>query len=154
VPVPLRSVLVLIDGRTVYTPLSQAVYWQVQDTLLENIERSKSSEARSGTIWGANAVNAVINIITRLQRYPWNARICRGEISTKACPISGTGREGQSFNYRMYEGLHPGPRVPSRSKTFDDWRMGQAGFRSDWDLNDRDSFTLQVTIYNGDADRA
>src|SRR5207244_6645964 len=60
-----RSVLVLIDGRTVYTPLFAGVYWQVQDTLLEDIERIEVIRGPGGTIWGANAVNAVINIITK-----------------------------------------------------------------------------------------
>jgi iron complex outermembrane receptor protein len=59
-----RSVLVLIDGRTVYTPLFAGVYWQVQDTLLEDIERIEVIRGPGGTIWGANAVNGVINIIT------------------------------------------------------------------------------------------
>src|SRR6266853_4200406 len=60
-----RSVLVLIDGRTVYTPLFAGVYWEVQDTLLEDIERIEVIRGPGGTIWGANAVNAVINIITK-----------------------------------------------------------------------------------------
>src|SRR6266849_5349428 len=60
-----RSVLVLIDGRSVYTPLFAGVYWQVQDTLLEDIERIEVIRGPGGTIWGANAVNAVINIITK-----------------------------------------------------------------------------------------
>src|SRR6202158_127293 len=60
-----RSVLVLIDGRSVYTPLFAGVYWQVQDTLLEDIDRIEIIRGPGGTIWGANAVNAVINIITK-----------------------------------------------------------------------------------------
>src|SRR5690349_13014198 len=57
-----RSVLVLIDGRSVYTPLFAGVWWQVQDTLLEDVERIEVIRGPGGTIWGANAVNAVINI--------------------------------------------------------------------------------------------
>src|SRR6266852_1040967 len=60
-----RSVLVLIDGRSVYTPLFAGVYWQVQDTLLEDVERIEVIRGPGGTIWGANAVNAVINIFTK-----------------------------------------------------------------------------------------
>src|SRR3989449_10573309 len=59
-----RSVLVLIDGRTVYTPLFAGVYWEVQDTLLEDIDRIEVIRGPGGTIWGANAVNGGINIIT------------------------------------------------------------------------------------------
>src|SRR6266404_1703948 len=60
-----RSVLVLLDGRTVYTPLFAGVYWEVQDTLLPDIDRIEVIRGPGGTIWGANAVNAVINIITK-----------------------------------------------------------------------------------------
>jgi iron complex outermembrane receptor protein len=63
----------------------------------------------------------------------------------------GAGR-GKSFNYRMYgKAFTRGPEFHPDHKQFDDWRMGQAGFRSDWDLNDRDKFTLQGDLYNGDA---
>jgi iron complex outermembrane receptor protein len=60
-----RAVLVLIDGRSVYTPLFAGVYWEVQDTLLEDVDRIEVIRGPGGTIWGANAVNGVINIITR-----------------------------------------------------------------------------------------
>ncbi len=60
-----RSVLVLIDGRTVFTPLFAGTYWEVQDTLLEDVDRIEVIRGPGGTIWGPNAVNGVINIITR-----------------------------------------------------------------------------------------
>jgi iron complex outermembrane receptor protein len=60
-----RSMLVLIDGPSVYTPLFAGVYWDVQDTLLEDIDRIEVIRGPGGTIWGANAVNGVINIITK-----------------------------------------------------------------------------------------
>jgi iron complex outermembrane recepter protein len=149
-----RSVLVLIDGRTVYTPLFAGVYWQVQDTLLEDIERIEVIRGPGGTIWGANAVNAVINIITK------NAKETRGMLaSTGGGNIDqgfvnfryGAGND-KSLNYRVYgKTFSRGPEFHPNGSPFDDWRMGQAGFRADADLHNRDTFTLQGDLYNGDA---
>src|SRR5947209_5033643 len=60
-----RSLLVLIDGRNVYTPLFGGVYWHVQDVVLEDIDRIEVIRGPGGTVWGANAVNGVVNIITK-----------------------------------------------------------------------------------------
>src|SRR4051812_31035333 len=60
-----KSVLVLIDGRNVYTPLFAGVYWDVQDLVLEDIDRIEVIRGPGGTIWGPNAVNGVINIVTK-----------------------------------------------------------------------------------------
>jgi len=149
-----RSVLVLIDGRSVYTPLFAGVYWQVQDALLEDIERIEVIRGPGGTIWGANAVNAVINIITK------NAKDTHGTlVSTGGGNIDqgfvnfryGAGN-GQSFNYRIYgKAFSRGPEFHPDRRQFDDWRMGQAGFRADWDLHNRDTLTLQGDLYNGDG---
>jgi iron complex outermembrane receptor protein len=149
-----RSVLVLIDGRTVYTPLFAGVYWQVQDTLLEDIERIEVIRGPGGTIWGANAVNGVINIITKNSKDTQGMLASAGGGNIDQGFVNfryGAGR-GKSFNYRMYgKAFTRGPEFHPDHKQFDDWRMGQAGFRSDWDLNDRDKFTLQGDLYNGDA---
>src|ERR1043166_4936965 len=60
-----NKLLVLIDGRTVYTPLYAGVFWDVQDTLLQDIDRIEVISGPGGTLWGANAVNGVINVITK-----------------------------------------------------------------------------------------
>src|SRR5438309_3101227 len=149
-----RSVLVLIDGRSVYTPLFAGVYWQVQDTLLEDIERIEVIRGPGGTIWGANAVNGVINIITK------SAKDTRGMLASAGGGNIdqgfvnfryGAGR-GKSFNYRIYgKAFTRGPEFHPDGHLFDDWRMGQTGFRADWDLHQRDTLTLQGDLYNGDA---
>ena len=149
-----RSVLVLIDGRSVYTPLFAGVYWQVQDTLLEDIERIEVIRGPGGTIWGANAVNAVINIITK------SAKDTRGILaSTGGGNLDqgfghfryGAGND-KGFDYRIYgKAFVRGPQYHPDGHSFDDWRMGQAGFRTDWDLHQRDTLTLQGDLYSGDA---
>ena len=149
-----RSVLVLIDGRTVYTPLFAGVYWQVQDTLLEDIERIEVIRGPGGTIWGANAVNAVINIITKNAKETYGTLISSGGGNLDQGFVNfryGSGN-GRNFNYRVYgKAFTRGPEFHSDGRQFDDWRMGQTGFRADLDSNDRDTFTLQGDLYRGEA---
>jgi iron complex outermembrane receptor protein len=149
-----RSVLVLIDGRTVYTPLFAGVFWQVQDTLLEDIDRIEVIRGPGGTIWGANAVNAVINVITKNAKDTHGTLVSAGGGNFDQGFVDfryGAGN-GKNFNYRVYgKAFTRSPEFhPDRSQ-FDDWRMGQSGFRADWDLHSRDTLTLQGDLYNGDA---
>jgi iron complex outermembrane recepter protein len=149
-----RSVLVLIDGRSVYTPLFAGVYWQVQDTLLEDVERIEVIRGPGGTIWGANAVNGVINIITK------NSKDTHGTlVSTGGGNLDqgfgnfryGAGND-KGFNYRIYgKAFARGAEYHPDGHRFDDWQMGQTGFRTDWDLHQRDTLTLQGDLYSGDA---
>src|SRR2546421_3257355 len=149
-----RSVLVLIDGRTVYTPLFAGVFWQVQDTLLEDIERIEVVRGPGATIWGANAVNAVINIITKSAKDTHGTLVSAGG-GNKDQGFGGFrygAGAGKSFNYRVYgKAFTRGPEFHPDRKQFDDWRMGQTGFRADWDLHTRDKLTLQGDLYKGDA---
>jgi iron complex outermembrane recepter protein len=149
-----RSVLVLIDGRSVYTPLFAGVYWQVQDTLLEDIERIEVIRGPGGTIWGANAVNGVINIITKGAQETHGTLVSAGGGNVDQGFVNfryGAGN-GKGFNYRVYgKTFTRGPEFHSDHGQFDDWRMGQTGFRTDWDAHNPDRLTLQGDIYNGDA---
>ena len=148
-----RSVLVLIDGRTVYTPLFAGVYWEVQDTLLEDIERIEVIRGPGGTIWGANAVNAVINIITKSAKDTHGilASSGGGNIDQGFAGFRFGGGRGKDFNYRVYaKAFTRGPEFHPVGTQFDDWRMAQTGFRTDWDLHTRDTLTLQGDLYNSE----
>jgi iron complex outermembrane receptor protein len=147
-----RSVLVLIDGRSVYTQLFAGVYWEVQDTLLEDIERIEVIRGPGGTIWGANAVNAVINIITKTAKdtHGTLASIGGGNVDqgTGGFRYGGSGR---NLHYRMYaKAFSRGPQFHSDRDHFDDWQMGQAGFRMDSAAQTANTLTLQGDLYNAD----
>jgi iron complex outermembrane recepter protein len=148
------KLLVLIDGRSVYSPLFAGVYWQAQATPLEDIERIEVIRGPGGTIWGANAVNGVINIITKSAKQTHGSMVSLG--GGNADQGIGNARYGggnhRGLNYRVYGmGFVRSAGFHSGSTDFDDWRMGQAGFRADMDRGIRDSFTFQGDIYREGA---
>lgn len=145
-----RSVLVLIDGRTVYTPLFAGTYWEVQDTLLEDIDRIEVIRGPGGTIWGPNAVDGVINIITK------NTKDTKGTFASAGGGNQEQGffnyryggDDGGSLNYKVYaKGFTRGPEYHPDGDNFDDWRGIQGGFRMDWTGGDRDVFSLEGDAY-------
>ncbi|MCW5979965.1 MAG: TonB-dependent receptor [Bryobacteraceae bacterium] len=144
-----RAVLVLIDGRTVYTPLFAGVYWEVQDTLIEDIERIEVVRGPGGTVWGSNAVNGVINIITRNAKDTRGALITAGGGNVEQGTLKwryGAGSDKLAF--RVFgKGYTRGPQFHSDGRNFDDSRRGHLGFRLDWDTSERDAVTLQGDAY-------
>ncbi len=146
-----KSVLVLIDGRSVYTPLFAGVYWDVQNVLLDDVERIEVIRGPGGTIWGSNAVNGVINIITK------DAKDTRGTYaSASGGDIDQTrdavryGGHGKNLDYRAYAmGFGRAPEFHSNRDNYDAWQLGQAGFRTDSRLTDRDTLTVQGDLYKG-----
>jgi iron complex outermembrane recepter protein len=149
-----RSVLVLIDGRSVYTPLFAGEYWEVQDTLLEDIERIEVIRGPGGTIWGANAVNAVINIITKKasETHGVFASTGGGSLDQGFFGFRYGGGNSKNLDYRVYsKAFSRGPEFHPDLQHFDRWRTAQAGFRTDWEPRSRDTLTLQGDLYNNDA---
>jgi iron complex outermembrane receptor protein len=148
-----NKLLVLIDGRSVYTPLFAGVYWDNQDVVLQDVERIEVIRGPGGTLWGANAVNGVINIITK------SATDTQGDMVsvTAGDEVRGIGvaRHGgklkNGIDYRVYAKYSDYDEAYSSAGAHDDWRSGQLGFRSDWMQTDRDSITLQGDYYRGKA---
>jgi iron complex outermembrane recepter protein len=152
------KLLVLIDGRTVYTPVFSGVYWDTQDVLLEDVERIEVIRGPGGTLWGSNAVNGVINVITKKAKDTQGAYVMAGG-GTEEKMTDGVrygGRIGDDGHYRVY-GKHFDRGtgwVPDSVNGADDaWRQGRAGFRADWDLDraKRNSLTVQGDSYVGDS---
>ncbi len=145
-----RSVLVLIDGRTVYTPLFAGTYWEVQDTLLEDIDRIEVIRGPGGTIWGPNAVNGVINIITKSTRETKGLFVSAagGNVEQGSLNLRYGGGNDNGLTYRLYaKGFTRGPEHHFDGDNFDDWRGAQSGFRLDWNRGPRDAFTVQGDLY-------
>ncbi len=152
-----RSVLVLIDGRTVYTPLFAGTNWDVQNTLLDDVDRIEVIRGPGGTIWGPNAVNGVINIITKDTKDTQGTLVSAGGGNQEQGFLNFRygGGNGSGFTYRFYGmGFSRGPEDHPVGPNFDDWREAQTGFRMDWRENPRDTFTLQGDLYDGAAGKA
>lgn len=146
-----NKLLVLIDGRSVYTPLFSGVYWDAQDTLLEDIERIEVIRGPGATLWGANAVNGVINIITKhskdtqggiaaLTTGTQQDALMRTRYGTK---IGDNGYVRAYAKYDDYEAM----RSMTDTNARDQWNKEQSGFRADWKTAESQSYTLQGDIY-------
>lgn len=145
-----NKLLVLIDGRSVYTPLFAGTFWEFQDVVLEDVARIEVIRGPGGTLWGANAVNGVINIITK------PAAETQGGLIT-----AGVGKEERGFltlrfgdqwsertHFRAYAKFHQhdGANFPDGSDSEDDWTRKQIGWRIDSDIDEMDSLTFQGDI--------
>jgi iron complex outermembrane receptor protein len=146
-----KGVLVLIDGRNVYTPLFAGVLWTLDNVMLEDIDRIEVIRGPGGTIWGTNAVNGVINIITKSSKDTHGALVSAGggNVDQGTGDIRYGGGRG-NFDYRMYAmGWVRSAEFHTDRNNYDASRLGQIGFRTDWTPNNHDAFTLQGDTYRG-----
>ena len=151
-----NKLLVLIDGRTVYTPLYAGVFWDVQNPPLEAIERIEVISGPGGTLWGANAVNGVINITTRSAATTHGLYVEGGGGTEERGfgTVRYGGSLGKGASARVYaEGFSRDRTVElSGADARDDWHLFQGGFRIDGDSASRNRLTLQGDIYDGRPD--
>jgi iron complex outermembrane receptor protein len=149
-----NKLLVLIDGRMVYSPLFSGVFWDMQQAMLENVERIEVISGPGATLWGANAVNGVINVITRAAGDTQGllAAVGAGNRDQRAAVRYG-GRLGEAGSYRVYAKTHPleNTRTAAGVSLADGWHRRQAGFRADWN-GQPGNFTVQGDAYEGDSE--
>lgn len=153
-----NKLLVLIDGRSVYTPSFSGVYWDLQDTLLADIERIEVIRGPGASLWGANAVNGVINIITKLSVDTQGGLVSigGGQYEEGFANLRYGADLGESTHGRFYlKGFNRGSFVMASdgSDAGDDWESQRGGFRIDSDPNEKNNWTVQGDLYNTDANQ-
>src|SRR5213596_561412 len=152
-----NKLLVLIDGRSVYTPLFSGVYWNVQDVMLEDVDRIEVIRGPGATLWGANAVDGVINVITKKAKATQSAVVTAGA-GTEERAAGGVrfgSKLGDNTYYRAYTKYFDwGPSAyPITGMTaHDGWDALHGGFRADWTPAGANSLTVQGDIYRSRFD--
>lgn len=149
-----NKLLVMIDGRTVYTPLFAGVNWDVQDVMLEDVERIEVIRGPGGTVWGANAVNGVINVVTK------KAKDTQGDIVALTTgneeEFIGSARRGGKIGKNGYFRAYAKYSQYDESEGInvdDAWNMAKSGFRFDNTINHDNEITIQGDVYHSKQDR-
>jgi iron complex outermembrane recepter protein len=150
-----NKLLVLIDGRTVFSPLFAGVFWEVHDVVLDDVDRIEVIRGPGATLWGPNAVNGVINVITKpaSATMDWRVNVGAGDEER----LFGTARFGDALgrngHYRVYAKYVylDANRTNAGESARDPLRRGQLGGRADWALSPGSDLTLQGDAYAGAA---
>ena len=149
-----NKLLVLIDGRSVYSQTFSGVYWDIQDTVLEDIDRIEVIRGPGATLWGANAVNGVINIITKSAASTQGTllSVAAGNEDHAIVSARHGARLGEIGHWRLYgKGFRrDGSTLAADGRDGgDDWRQWRSGFRVDLAPQARDAITVQGDYYRG-----
>ncbi len=147
-----NKLLVMVDGRTVYTPLFSGVYWDMPDLLPDDIERIEVISGPGATQWGANAVNGVINIITRNSSSTTGAYAhVQAGTSEQVAGLRFGGQASPDLSYRVYaKGLRQDAfEIPGDGSARDKWHRLGGGFRLDWTPTSKDSVMFEGDIFSG-----
>jgi iron complex outermembrane recepter protein len=149
-----NKLLMLVDGRSVYSPLFSGIYFDAQDVLLDDVERIEVISGPGATLWGANAMNGVINVITRQASDTQGilANVLAGNREQRA-DVRWGGNSGDTLNYRLYAtGFKQGALdLANGASAGDSWKKGQAGFRMDW-AKGADVVTASGDLYHATED--
>jgi iron complex outermembrane recepter protein len=145
--------LVLIDGRSVYSSVLSGVLWNEHDLMLDDIERIEVIRGPGASVWGANAVNGVINIITKPAHDTQGGLLTLGGGSYDRGEGQARygGSDGNNLDYRVYGKYLNRSSLGGIPGTYEGsgWDMTRGGFRTDWNLAKHDSLTAEGSIYGG-----
>ena len=147
-----NKLLVVVDGRSVYTPFSAGVYWETQDLVLQDVDHIEVIRGPGATVWGANAVNGVINIITRKTADTQGALVSAGggDQDQAINAVRYGGQIDENTKYKVYAKQTQRAAGFNPQGANDAWGTVRGGFRIDWDDPDKqDALTLQGDIYAG-----
>ncbi len=148
-----NRMLVMVDGRSIYNSLFAGTFWDQNQVPLDEIERIEVIRGAGATMWGTNAVDGVISIVTK------KARDSKGVLITAEAGQTNLPEAGMQFGdslgdrlqYRVDGGFceHPGLIAQSGGTAWDRWNSGHGDFRLDWQASDRDSLSLDAGAYDG-----
>lgn len=151
-----NKLLVMIDGRTIYSPLYSGVFWDRQDYLLADIDRIEVISGPGGTLWGANAVNGVINIITKKAKDTQGVYLeaLGGNELRGATAARYGGKLASNVTYRIYGKYfdRDDQALAHGNDAHDAWHMSQGGFRIDAEASAQDSYSVQGDFYENKED--
>jgi iron complex outermembrane recepter protein len=153
-----NKLLVMIDGRSVYSPLLGGVFWDVQNTLLEDVDRIEVVSGPGGTLWGANAVNGVINIVTKSAKETQGLYVsgAAGSFLQDHVEARYGFRLDSNIFFRVYGQRFDqhNTKLATGLSALDAWNMTQSGFRMDYYPSKANTLTLQGDFYSGDENKS
>jgi iron complex outermembrane receptor protein len=148
-----NELLVMVDGRTVYVPTFGGVFWDVFDVPMDDIERIEVIRGPGGSVWGANAVNGVINIITKKAGETQGTLVVAGggNLDQGFGTVRYGGKLGANTNYRVYTKYFSQNHLPdiNGQDGGDGWHLLRGGFRMDSALSPKDTLMIQGDLYGG-----
>src|SRR5690348_12632253 len=153
------KLLVLIDGRSVYYPTYSSIFWNVQDLVMEDVQRVEVIRGPGASLWGSNAVNGVINIVTKNAKDTAGTLISAGggTFDQAFGTVRYGGKAGSTGYFRVFGKYSLRDNLvdlPGSGPLLGRTRMTHGGFRTDWKAGDANSLTLQGDLYQGASPQA
>jgi len=150
-----NKLLIQIDGRSVYTTIFSGVHWDRHDLMLEDIDRIEVIRGPGASLWGANAVNGVINIVTKSAKDTQGGLVSAGhgteENDFEAFRYGG--KIGKNASYRVYGKHFDREEIDRSSPDWTGWYGYRSGFRVDWDLSKKDLVTIQGDVFENKVEK-